>query len=151
MLLPEDAVDRCRLGGLLHDIGTVAVSDRILALVGPPVARDRMEYEAHTSAGERLVRSVAGVSEAAAVVAAHEERYDGSGYPAALSGDEIPLEARIVACAVAFVSVAALIGADAAARELERGAGTALDPAVVRAALRLRGDGARRLRDVPAG
>ncbi len=151
MLAGDETVNRCRLGGLLHDIGTVAVGDRILALIGPPVARDRMEYEAHTSAGERLVRSVAGVSDAAAVVAAHEEWFDGSGYPAGLSGEEIPLEARIVTCAVAFVKLVELLGADAAARELERGAGSAFDPEVVRAALRLRSDGTRHLRDVPAG
>jgi diguanylate cyclase (GGDEF)-like protein len=147
----DETVSRCRLGGLLHDVGTVSVGDRILALTGPPTARDRMEYEAHTTAGERLVRSVAGVSEAAAVVAAHEEWFDGSGYPAGMSGDEIPLEARIVACAVAFVKLVGLLGADGAARELDRAAGSALDPEVVRAALRLRADGARHLRDVPAG
>ena len=151
MLVDEAVMHRCRLGGLLHDIGTVAVGDRILALVGPPTARDRMEYEAHTGAGERLVRSVAGVSEAADVVASHEEAFDGSGYPAGLSGDEIPLEARIVACAIAFVRLAGALGADGAARELERGAGSALDPEVVTATLRLRSDGARHVRDVPAG
>ena len=88
MLVDQAVVARCRLGGLLHDIGTVAVGDRILA---PRRAarprRDRMEYEAHPGAGERLVRSVAGVSEAADVVAAHEESFDGSGYPAGLSGE----------------------------------------------------------------
>ena len=84
MRADEAVVHRCRLGGLLHDIGTVSVGDRILALVGPPIARDRMEYEAHAAAGEHLVRSVAGVSEAAEVVGAHEEWFDGSGYPAGL-------------------------------------------------------------------
>ena len=71
--------------------------DRILALVGPPTARDRLEYEGHAAAGERLVRGVAGVSEVAEIVGAHEERFDGTGYPAGLSGAEIPLEGRIVA------------------------------------------------------
>ena len=83
--------------------------------------------------------------------AAHEESFDGSGYPAGLSGDEIPLEARIVACAIAFVRLARMLGADGAARELERGAGSALDPEVVTATLRLRSDGVRHPRDVPAG
>ena len=145
---------RCRLGGLLHDIGTVAVGDRILGLVGPPVARDRMEYESHPGAGARLVRGVAGVSDAAGVVAAHEEWYDGTGYPAALSGNEIPLEARIVACAIAFVKLAQALGGTHAVPALERQAGSALDPDIVAALLALlareRGHAARHLRDVPA-
>jgi diguanylate cyclase (GGDEF)-like protein len=150
----EAVVQRCRLGGLLHDIGTVAVGDRILVLVGPPSARDRMEYEAHTSAGERLVRSVAGVSEIAEVVGAHEEWFDGSGYPAGLAGSDIPLEARIVACAVAFARLARVLGGAGAVSELERQSGSALDPEVVTAALALpadeRGHAGRHLRDVPA-
>ena len=150
----QDVASRCRLGGLLHDIGTVAVGDRILGLVGPPVARDRMEYESHPGAGARLVRGVAGVSDAAGVVAAHEEWYDGTGYPAALRGSEIPLEARIVACAIAFVKLAQTLGGTHAVPALERQAGSALDPDIVAALLALlareRGHGARHLRDVPA-
>ena len=128
---------RCRLGGLLHDVGTVAVGDRILGLVGPPTrARPHGVRGRTPAAGARLVRSVAGVSEAAGVVAAHEEWFDGTGYPAALSGQEIPLEARIVACAVAFVKLAAALGGAEAAKALERQAGSALDPEVVIAAAR---------------
>ena len=150
----EDAiVDRCRLGGLLHDIGTAAVSERILALVGPPTALDRLSYEGHVEAGERIVRSVAGVSEVADIVAAHEEWFDGTGYPAGLGEQEIPIESRIVACAVAFVSAAHTVGGSEAIHVLERQAGSALDPEVVVAALDLltRGPGhpARRMRDAP--
>ena len=52
------------------------------------------------------------MSDAADVVAAHEEWFDGSGYPAGLSGQEIPLEARIVACAIAFVKLAGTVGGE---------------------------------------
>jgi diguanylate cyclase (GGDEF)-like protein len=151
--LDEAAVTRCRLGGLLHDIGTAAVGDRILSLVGPPTARDRLAYEDHVGAGGRLVRSVAGVSEVAAIVEAHEEWFDGTGYPLGLSEDEIPLESRIVACAAAYVGLAQIVGGEEAADGLRRQAGSALDPAVVIAALALLtrdpGHPARRLRDVP--
>ena len=113
-----------------------------------------MEYEAHPGAGARLVRGVAGVSDVADVVASHEERFDGSGYPAGLSGPEIPLEARIVACAAAFVKLAGTVGGTEAAGALERQAGSALDPEVVSATLALlareHGHAARHLRDVPA-
>jgi two-component system cell cycle response regulator len=153
MNLDEESVDRCLLAGLLHDIGTAAVSERILALVGPPTALDRLSYEGHVEAGERIVRSVAGVSEVADVVAAHEEWFDGTGYPAGRAEQDIPLEGRIVACAVAFVSAAQSVGGIAAIHVLERQAGSALDPEVVVAALDLltRGPGhpARRMRDAP--
>jgi HD-GYP domain-containing protein (c-di-GMP phosphodiesterase class II) len=135
--LGEEIAMRCRLGGLLHDIGTAAISDRILALVGPPLARDRLAYEGHASAGARLVRGVAGVSDVAPVVESHEEWFDGTGYPAGLSEGEIPLESRIVACAAAYVALAALVGETEAARGLQRQAGSALDPEVVIAALAL--------------
>ena len=149
----DEAVGRCRLGGLLHDIGTVTVSERIRALIGPLTARDRLTYEGHAVAGEHLVRSVAGVSDVADIVAAHEERFDGTGYPAGLSEHEIPIESRIVACAVAYVSLAGALGGADAARALERQAGSALDPDVVAAAIALLtaepGHPARRTRDVP--
>ncbi|MDX6540898.1 MAG: hypothetical protein QOI71_2508 [Gaiellales bacterium] len=150
--LEEAARMRCRLGGLLHDVGTAAISDRILGLVGPPTARDRLTYEGHVAAGARLVRNVAGVSELAAIVEAHEERFDGTGYPAGLCEGEIPLESRIVACAAAYVGLAQLVGAAEAAHGLRRQAGGTLDPEVVIAALALLtrdpGDPARRMGDV---
>jgi diguanylate cyclase (GGDEF)-like protein len=137
MGLDEAGVRRSRLGGLLHDIGTVTIGERILALVGPPTARDRLEYEGHVAAGERMVRGVAGVSEAAEIVAAHEERFDGTGYPAALEGAEIPREGRIVACAVAWAKLSRHLAGQDLARALEGQSGTALDPEAVTAVLAL--------------
>ena len=58
MRMGEETTRGCRLAGLLHDIGTVVVAERILALVGPPLPRDRLAYEGHAGAGERMVRSV---------------------------------------------------------------------------------------------
>ena len=93
--------------------------ERILALVGPPVPRDRLAYEVHAGAGEQMVRSVAGVSEVAEIVGAHEERFDGTGYPAGLSGGAIPVESRIVACAAAHVKLAQILAGEPLARALE--------------------------------
>ena len=100
------------------------------------------------------MRGVAGVSDAADVVAAHEEWFDGSGYPAGLSGQEIPLEARIVACAAAFVKLARDARrhgrserARAAVRERARPRRRERDPALL---TREHGHPARHLRDVPA-
>ena len=151
--LDQTATNRCRLGGLLHDVGTTSVPEGILALVGPPTARDRLAYEGHAAAGERLVRSVAGVSDVADVVGTHEECFDGTGYPAGLSGAEIPLESRIVSCAIAYERLAQILDRDEAARALGRQAGHALDGDIVAIAIAvLARDGnshAHALRDVP--
>jgi HD-GYP domain-containing protein (c-di-GMP phosphodiesterase class II) len=98
------------------------------------------------------VRGVAGVSEIASIVESHEEWFDGTGYPKGLAEAEIPLESRIVACAVAYVGLSRLVGGSEAVRGLQRQAGSALDPEVVIAALafltRDSGHPARRMGDV---
>jgi two-component system cell cycle response regulator len=151
--LGDVVTGRCRLAGLLHDLGTIVVPDRIMTLVGPPTSADQFAYEAHAGAGERMVRSVAGVGEVAEIVGAHEERYDGTGYPLGLSGEDIPLESRIVACAAAHVKLAQILSGEALAQALEQQSGHALDPEVVTATLaqlaRERRQLPRPLRDVP--
>ena len=105
MGLPEELVLRCRLGGWLHDVGKVAVPERILA---SPHALDDAEWalvRTHPIVGEDMVRGVAALRVAAPAVRHHHERYDGDGYPDRLAGDSIPLEARIVAAADAFAAM----------------------------------------------
>jgi putative nucleotidyltransferase with HDIG domain len=105
--LSEDTVLRCRLGGWLHDIGKVAIPDRIL---GKPGGLDEHEWRimrTHAEIGEQLVRRIDAVSVAALAVRHHHERIDGSGYPDGLAGDAIPLEARILAVADAFSAITA--------------------------------------------
>jgi HD-GYP domain-containing protein (c-di-GMP phosphodiesterase class II) len=89
----------------------------------------------HAGAGEQMVRSVAGVSGVAEIVGAHEEHFDGTGYPAGLSGGAIPVESRIVACAAAHVKLAQILAGEPLARALRQQSGRALDPVVVTAAL----------------
>ncbi len=84
-------------GALLHDIGKVGVPDAILLKQD---ALDGDEWDVmrrHPEDGHHLVRSLAGLHEAAELVFAHEERFDGSGYPRGLCGEEIPLGARLFA------------------------------------------------------
>ena len=122
--------------------------------MGPPTPPDQLAYEGHAAAGERMVRSVAGVGEVAEIVGAHEERFDGTGYPLGLSGDDIPVESRIVACAAAHVKLARILSGEALAQALEHQSGTALDPEIVTAALaqlaRERSHLPQPARDVPA-
>ena len=137
--LPAATVELARLGGWLHDCGKVSVPTDILSHRGPldELARERVRH--HAVAGEALVSVVPGLSDAAQVVRSHHERFDGSGYPDGLAGDEISLAARIVGAADAFVAMTENRPYEGPKRhaealsELQDGAGTHFDPAVVAA------------------
>lgn len=97
--LTEDAVMRCRLGGWLHDLGKVAIPDRVLVKPGLLNEEEWEVMRTHSEIGERIVNRIAGLAQAAPIVRHHHERVDGTGYPDRLAGEEIPIEARIVAVA----------------------------------------------------
>ena len=103
--LPAATVELARLGGWLHDCGKVTVPTDILAHTGPLDEQARARIRHHAIAGEALVSVVPGLGDAAQVVRSHHERFDGGGYPDGLAGDEIPIAARIVAAADAFVAM----------------------------------------------
>jgi HD-GYP domain-containing protein (c-di-GMP phosphodiesterase class II) len=140
--LNEEHVARLKLAGLLHDIGKVGVPDVVLQKAGPLDRYEREQIEMHCELGSRLL-SGAGLEDIACWVLAHHERPDGLGYPAGLTAEEIPLEARILAVADAYEAMVADrlyrrgIGASQARAELERGAGTQFDALVVEAFVRV--------------
>jgi diguanylate cyclase (GGDEF)-like protein len=105
--LPEDVVLRCRLGGWLHDIGKVAIPDRILVKPGELDEQEWSIMRTHAEIGEQLVRRIEAVRSAALAVRHHHERMDGTGYPDALAGEAIPIEARVVAVADAYSAIIA--------------------------------------------
>jgi diguanylate cyclase (GGDEF)-like protein len=105
--LSDDIVLRCRLGGWLHDIGKVAIPDRILIKPGDLDEHEWRIMRTHAEIGEQLVRRIDGVAMAALAVRHHHEHVDGSGYPDALSGEAIPVEARVVAVADAYSAITA--------------------------------------------
>jgi HD-GYP domain-containing protein (c-di-GMP phosphodiesterase class II) len=135
-------------GALLHDVGKLLIDARILRKPGPLTGEERDEVETHPVAGERLVRDAV-EPEVAVVVRAHHERWDGAGYPHGLTAEEIPLAARIVAVADAFLAMLEVrpyrlpIEEDAAVDELKRGAGSQFDPRCVDALLRVLGSACR--------
>jgi putative two-component system response regulator len=104
---PESWVHRLRLAARLHDIGKVAVADSILLKAGPLTAAEFQQMQAHTTIGsEILAASSSTVMQlAAAAAGSHHERWDGTGYPNAISGTAIPLAGRIVAVADVFDSL----------------------------------------------
>jgi response regulator RpfG family c-di-GMP phosphodiesterase len=138
--LDQATVSLCVVAAWLHDIGMVALPDDALAPSDPAGYVDSPLVRAHVELGAELVRRVAELAPAAAAVRHHHERYDGSGYPAGLVADAIPIEARVVAAADALAAAApqAQVGPrerKAAAQRLRALAGTALDPRLVEAAI----------------
>lgn len=126
-------------GALLHDVGKIGVPDSALLKTG---ALDDSEWEAmrrHPEAGAVLARGSDALEEAAAIIAAHHERYDGRGYPAGLSGANISLGARIVSTADVYDALTTARPYKRALSHMEATAilcdqsGAALDPRVVTA------------------
>lgn len=100
-LAPDKIVGAVK-GALLHDIGKLAVPDRILGKPGPLTSEERTEMEKHVAYGLEIVAQSHFLLEAAPVVGGHHERHDGTGYPAGLKGDAIPYEARLFALVDVF-------------------------------------------------
>jgi putative nucleotidyltransferase with HDIG domain len=131
------------LSGLLHDIGKVGLPPGILEKEGPLTADERRQMEEHSAIGERILANVHDYEEIASIVRHHHERVDGTGYPDGVSGDEIPVLARVIAVADAYNAMtsgrpyrAALTPRDALA-QLASGSGTQFDPHVVAAFLEI--------------
>jgi diguanylate cyclase (GGDEF)-like protein len=135
--LEADEVEHVRQAAELHDVGKVAIPDGILDKPGPLDDDEWAFVRRHTLIGERIVRAAPALSRAAAIVRASHERWDGSGYPDGLAGEDIPLGARIVAVSDAFDAMTTdraykpALGAVAALAELRVCAGSQFDPAVV--------------------
>ena len=139
--LSEQHVGRVRLAGLLHDVGKVGVDKAVLLKAGKLDEAEYAEIRRHPQMGARMLDHPS-LADVQAWVLAHHERPDGRGYPFGLRGEDVPLEARILAVADAYEAMTSdrvyreSIGREAARGELLRGAGTQFDARVVRAFLR---------------
>lgn len=98
----RDEIVRAVKGALLHDVGKLAVPDRILHKPGPLTPDERAEMNRHVRYGLDIVTQSHTLQEATAVVAAHHEHYDGRGYPQGLKAENIPREARLFALVDVF-------------------------------------------------
>jgi len=94
--LPEDLRVALRRGGLVHDIGKLAVPEHILLKPGPLTPEERKIMEQHTIAGERICAPLRSFRHVLPIIRHHHEKQDGSGYPDGLKGEQIPLTARIL-------------------------------------------------------
>ncbi|MHB8962682.1 MAG: HD domain-containing phosphohydrolase [Saccharofermentanales bacterium] len=137
MEFDKEMVNRIRIAGLVHDIGKIGVSESVLNKPGPLGELQQVEVRRHTEIGWRILSAVDEFSELATIVLDHHERWDGGGYPSALAGEAIPVEARIIAVADAFDAMTSersyrtAYSREKAVEELMKGAGTQFDAKVV--------------------
>jgi putative nucleotidyltransferase with HDIG domain len=140
-------------GALLHDVGKIAVPDAILRKTGRLTEEEWHVMRQHPSWGFEMLADVKFLEPALEIVYSHHERWDGGGYPRGLTGEEIPLAARIFAVADTYDSITSdrpyrrAQSHSEAFAELCRVAGTQLDPLAVATFLRISEVDLRRLRD----
>ncbi len=131
------------MGAWLHDIGKLAIPDRVLLKPGSLTDSEWEIMRRHARIGYELVKSISFLAGAAEIVLTHHERFDGSGYPQKMKGDEIPFGARIFAVADTLDAMTsdrpyrAALPLQAARDVIERGSGTLFDPLVAAAFLRV--------------
>jgi diguanylate cyclase (GGDEF)-like protein len=141
--LGSDVRRRCELAGRLHDIGKIVVPDEILLRPGRLTGREWAVLHRHPVQGARLVSLAEGLHQVAAVVRQHHERFDGSGYPDGRGGEDIRVEARVVAVCDAWAAMRsnrpynAARSAGSAREQLRAASGSQFDPTVVAAFLEL--------------
>src|SRR5581483_8347261 len=91
-----------RQGGILHDLGKIAIPDRILLKGGPLNEEEWSVMRSHPVIGERLLKSMKSMHPVLPLIRHHHERWDGRGYPDGLHGEQIPIGARILALVISY-------------------------------------------------
>lgn len=136
-------IEAIRWGALLHDIGKIGVPDAILRKPGPLDEAEWVIMQRHPEIGAEIVAPVRKLEDVAPIICAHQEKWDGTGYPAGLQGEAIPVGARILAVVDAYGAMTdervyrAARSHEEAVAELRHCAGTQFDPRVVEAFLRV--------------
>ena len=137
--LPEETQQAVRIAGLLHDVGNIGIPRELLTRAGQLTPDERAVIQQHVILSEMLIEQVPYLNAVLEAVIHHHERWDGTGYPRGLRGEQIPLLGRLLAVATAYAAMrsrrpyrSALSQAQAL-RELRAGAGTQFDPAMVEA------------------
>ena len=137
------SLKRLELGALFHDIGKIGIPESILSKPGPLTAAERRLVEHHPELGEKIIGPIDRLEEVRPIVRHCHERFDGGGYPDGLSGEEIPIESRIVLVCDAYHAMTTdrpyrkQLIPEEAVRRLDDGAGTQFDPRVVEACKRV--------------
>lgn len=135
--LPQEEINLIKDGGLFHDIGKIGIPDAILQKAGKLTDEEYHHIKNHPSIGEHILLPAKIFNSIIPMVKHHHERYDGRGYPSSLSGENIPLEARIVCVADAFDAMTSdrsyrpRYTLNKAIEELKNAKGTQFDPKIV--------------------
>lgn len=137
MRLPTADIETLHWAGILHDIGKIGVPDGILNKKGKLTKEEWVIMKEHPLIGAQIVEPVKYLSAVSPIIRAHHEKYDGTGYPYGLSGEDIPFGSRILAVVDAYVAIRdervyrAARSHEEAIAELRRFSGTQFDPVIV--------------------
>jgi putative nucleotidyltransferase with HDIG domain len=143
MGLAKDEISVIARGAFLHDIGKMAIADDILNKPGKLTEQEVEIMKEHAYKGYRILSKIPFLTEAAEIVYSHQERYDGTGYPRQLKGEEIPLGARIFSVADTLDAITSdrpyrkAQSLEAARNEIEEWSGRQFDPTVVKVFLEM--------------
>jgi diguanylate cyclase (GGDEF)-like protein/putative nucleotidyltransferase with HDIG domain len=143
MDLPAERVEHVHQAALLHDVGKIAISERVLHKPGKLTGEEHKYFKTHAKMGAEFLETSQGLRHLASFVRHHHERWDGTGYPDGLRRKQSPLEARILAVADAVEAMASdrpysrASSMSEIVAELRRCAGTQFDPSVAEAFIRV--------------
>lgn len=132
--LSSEEIDSIYIASYLHDVGKIGVCETILNKPGRLTAEEYEEVKNHPCISSQIVSQIPNLSHIAGIIRHHHERFDGSGYPDGLRGDNIPLGAKVIAIADAFDAMTSsrpyrsAFEPREALLEIERGAGSQFDP-----------------------
>jgi HD-GYP domain-containing protein (c-di-GMP phosphodiesterase class II) len=137
MQFERDDVEQIRMAGLVHDIGKIGINEAILNKNAVLDETEWVSMKRHPESGWRILNTKVEFSEVAQFALCHHERFDGKGYPKGLKGEEIPIQARIIAVADAFDAMTSErsyrkpLSFDVAIQELRKCSGRQFDPKIV--------------------
>ena len=132
--LAPSEVRAVRYGGILHDIGKIGVDEAIIRKPGPLTPDEIVQMRRHPEIGARIISKMRFAREVAPIISGHHEYWDGSGYPLGLSGEDIPIGARIITIVDAYDAMTtdrpyrAALGRDEVMHRLSNGRGSQFDP-----------------------
>ena len=145
MGLPEEEVDRVRMAGRLHDLGKIGTRESVVNKEGPLTADEFEHVKQHVIIGAQILAPLVHLGDVVAMVKSHHERWDGTGYPDGLRGEEVPLGGRVIAAAEVFDALTTSrpyqdkMTPEQAADRMNDLSGTVLDPRVLEALGRIVG------------
>jgi len=141
--LTEEELENIKQASMLHDLGKVGISDKILLKKSKLTKKEFEEIKKHPQIAADIIRPIQFMHDIIPLILYHHERWDGKGYPAGLKGDEIPMGSRIIAVADVYQALTSnrpyrkAFPRDVAAGMIKKGSGTQFDPRIVDVFLRI--------------